>query len=402
MLENLILLSLSIAALALLFRPKIQLSVNWQATVTPLASIIGSGFLVAAPLLSQAVNGWAFFAMLGIVLIAYGIGAVIRYNIRFAEPMLNQNSGSMLQLTIERISSLILGIAYIISVAFYLRLLASFLLRGIDIESDIMANVITTVILLIIAVIGLLRGLNGLEYMEKLAVNIKLAIIFSLLIGLAVFDIQWFQQAGNAITISPIDDWMHALQLLGGILLIVQGFETSRYLGEKYDAETRIYTMRNAQILSGVIYLCFIALLLPLIDNFSGGHDETAIIGISALVATILPAMLIVAAVMSQFSAAVADTAGTGGLVSEVTRNRLKPQQGYLFVAAIAIILIWTASIYEIITIASRAFAAYYFLQCIVALLASRGRGHYRQRVGFMIMASILLFVVIFAIPGDG
>jgi hypothetical protein len=117
------------------------------------------------------------------------------------------------------------------------------------------------------------------------------------------------------------------------------------------------------------------------------------------MISTILPAMLIVAAVMSQFSAAVADTAGSGGLLSEFSHRRMTPRHGYLLVAVMAIILIWSASIFEIITIASRAFALYYLLQCVVALIASRGHGHFAQRVGFVVMASILLLVVLFAIP---
>jgi len=52
---------------------------------------------------------------------------------------------------------------------------------------------------------------------------------------------------------------------------------------------------------------------------------ETAIIALSDHVASILPMMLIVAAVMSQFSAAVADTLWAGGLLQEKSRNRVIP-----------------------------------------------------------------------------
>ncbi|VAW89884.1 hypothetical protein MNBD_GAMMA17-576, partial [hydrothermal vent metagenome] len=304
-------------------------------------------------------------------------------------------------LVVERFSGLVLSIAYVISVAFYLRLLASFVLRAMEIESEFLANIITTVILVFIALMGLWRGLGGLESLEKVAVNIKLAIIAALLVGLAWFDINWLAQADSEISYRPVEDWVYSLQLLAGILLIIQGFETSRYLGAEYDAETRIRTMRYAQLLSGVIYLLFIGLSLPLLGDFHDQRDETAIISLSAVVASILPAMLIVAAVMSQFSAAVADTAGSGGLLSEFSRRRLTPGFGYALVAVVAIVLVWSASIFEIITIASRAFALYYLLQCVVALIASRGRGHLIQRVGFIAIASLLLLVVLFAIP-DG
>ncbi len=407
MLENALLFTVAIVVIALLFQSRVRHSRDWRATVTPLASIIGSGFLVAAPLLAHAVNSWALPAMAGIVLVAYGIGGVIRYNIRYAEPLLNGDQESRDQqssflLVVERFSGLVLSVAYVISVAFYLRLLASFVLRAVEVESEFAANMITTVVLVFIASMGLWRGLGGLESLEESAVNIKLAIIAALLVGLAWFDMNWLAQAGSAINYRPVEDWPYALSLLAGILLIIQGFETSRYLGSEYDAETRIRTMRYAQILSGAIYLLFIGLSLPLLGGFHEQRDETAIITLSATVAAVLPAMLTLAAVMSQFSAAVADTAGSGGLLSEFSHRRLMPRHGYVLVATIAIILVWSASIFEIITIASRAFAFYYLLQCLVALIASRGRGHFVQRIGFVIMAVLLLLVVMFAIPDGG
>ena len=399
---DVLLFAVAAVVVMLLFQRRVRCSRDWRATVTPLASIIGSGFLVVAPLLAHAVNGWALLAMTAIVLLAYAIGWVVRYNIRYAEPLLSAERPPGALLVVDRFSSLALGIAYVISVAFYLRLLASFVLRAMEIESDFLANLITTGVLLFIAAVGLWRGLGGLEMLEETAVNIKLAIIAALLVGLAWFDINWLMRANDGILYRPVEEWPYTLRLLGGILLIIQGFETSRYLGARYDAETRIRTMRYAQILSGVIYLLFIGLSLPLLGDFHQQRDETAIITLSAMVAAVLPAMLIVAAVMSQFSAAVADTAGSGGLLSETSRRLLAPGPGYALVAAMATALVWSATIFEIIAFASRAFAFYYLLQCVVALLASRGRGHLAQRAGFAVIAALLLLVVLFAIPDGG
>ena len=58
--------------------PKIRKSELWVATMTPLASIIGSGFLVVVPLLAFTVGRWAAPAMLALVLIAYGAGSAMR------------------------------------------------------------------------------------------------------------------------------------------------------------------------------------------------------------------------------------------------------------------------------------------------------------------------------------
>jgi len=63
MFENALLLTVAIVAIAFLFQSRVRHSRDWRATVTPLASIIGSGFLVAAPLLAHAVNGWALLGL---------------------------------------------------------------------------------------------------------------------------------------------------------------------------------------------------------------------------------------------------------------------------------------------------------------------------------------------------
>ncbi|GMQ76311.1 MAG: hypothetical protein BMS9Abin01_1583 [Gammaproteobacteria bacterium] len=251
MIENTVLLAAALLAAAWLFRPALRRSTSWIATVTPLASVIGSGFLVLAPLLARAVDGWALAAMTAIVVLAYGIGAVIRFNIRHAEPLLDADDAPRPLLGVERLSDL--------------------------------------------------------------------------------------------------------------------------------------------------------ALASPLLAAFHGTRDETAIISMSAQVAAVPPAMLVVAAVMSQFSAAVADTAGGGGLFNEFSRRHIPLNRSYLLVVLAAIVIVWSADIFEIIVLASRAFAFYYFLQCLVGLIASTRATRLKNgrlwRTYLVLMALVLLLVVLFAIP---
>ena len=47
----------------LIFSKRVKNSQDWQATVTPLASIMGSGFLVSAPLLSGVAGNYAVLCM---------------------------------------------------------------------------------------------------------------------------------------------------------------------------------------------------------------------------------------------------------------------------------------------------------------------------------------------------
>lgn len=403
LLYNGALIVIAATALFVLLRPGARGGAQWRATVTPLASIIGSGFLVIAPLLHQIVNGWAPLAILAIVLLAYGVGGALRFNIRYLEPRLSEDPSRPL-VALERLSGFALAGAYIVSVAFYVRLLAAFLLRGLDIESPVAANAIASAILLFIGAIGIRRGLHGLEWLEEYAVAIKLAIIASLLVGLGVYDYAWYSRSGAMLSMATPDDWGHTLQLLGGVLLVVQGFETSRYLGDEYDAPTRIRSMRRAQLIAAAVYVLFVGLSLPLLAGWEAAVNETALIGLAEDVAWVLPGMLIVAATMSQFSAAVADTIGGGGLFAEGTGHRVSVLYSYGAISVLAVVLVWRTDVFELVAYASRAFAFYYLLQTLAALAVA-----YRMRDGmylarllmFAVLAVILLLIVLFAVPAE-
>lgn len=100
-----------------------------SATVTPLASIFGSGFLVIAAILSAAVGRYAVFAMVGICALAFAIGMVMRHNIRHVEPLLFNRKLPAWPARLELVSDFALVLAYVISVTLYLRIMASFALN---------------------------------------------------------------------------------------------------------------------------------------------------------------------------------------------------------------------------------------------------------------------------------
>ena len=116
--------------LFVLLRPRFLGNDTWRATSTPLASIIGSGFLVSVPILGNLLGSWAIIAMVILLVIAYLVGGAIRENIAYVvEPLLeNGNAGGPI-LSIERLSQLVLTFAYFISVAYYLNLFAHFMLK---------------------------------------------------------------------------------------------------------------------------------------------------------------------------------------------------------------------------------------------------------------------------------
>lgn len=384
--------------------PKIRNNSWWHATVTPLASIIGSGFLVIAPLLASVAGSYAVIAMIVIIVLAYAIGHAIRFNILNSEQLERSNNGPKGLSLAARISSVSLTIAYVISVAFYIRLLASFALSLTPFAGDGTEDILATVILAAIGIIGWVHGLKGLEMVETISVSIKLSIIIALLFALFFHNVDtgvWSADLPHA----DVDNLMR-LRMLGGMLLVVQGFETSRYLGGAYPAAMRARTMLWAQLSSAVIYILFVALIVPVLIYLPAGKaDETAIIGISSHVAWILPFLLVFAALMSQLSAGIADTVGAGGLVVEETKKRVPERLAYPVLIAFSIALIWLFNIFEVIAIASRTFAFYYMMQAIIAFIVARkvltGRKRVVQLSWFAFLAVLLALVVIFAVPAE-
>ncbi len=64
-----------------------------NATVTPAASIMGSGFLVSAPLLAGVVANLVVVCRGTLLALAYLVGGAIRFNIRYSEPIENKRYG---------------------------------------------------------------------------------------------------------------------------------------------------------------------------------------------------------------------------------------------------------------------------------------------------------------------
>ena len=384
--------------LALLFSGRVRRSRGWRATVTPLASIIGSGFLVIAPLLAATAGRYSLLAIAALVGLGYLCGEVIRFNIVHIEPMLgNPEQGSVVA-TLERLSKVALGAAYIISVAFYLELLSAFLLRGLHIRNEVGADIVTTLFLLFIGIMGKLYGLGMLESMEEYSVSVKLAIIAGLLAGLAYFNANLALTGQWHLQFPDNDFTLGSFRTLLGALIVVQGFETSRFLGKKYDANERVRTMRFAQIVSGAIYCIFVALVAAVITP-DLEVTETEIVDLSGRVSPVLPAALILAAAMSQFSASVADTVGAGGLLFETSRSKLSLRNSYLVIALAAVWLAWTTNVFEIISLASRAFALYYCLQALEAGVVAFGKKMLGRTVLFVLLSLFLLLITAFANP---
>jgi hypothetical protein len=369
-----------------------------DATSTPLSSIFGSGFLIIVPILAGAVGRYSVVAMAAVCLLAYAVGSVIRFNIKHAEPVLAATPGEA-TLSFERSSDLALVLAYVISVCLYLHILSAFVLAGLHLDNELNEDLLTTTVIAVITLIGITKGLKALDILEQWGLYVTLLIIVLLLAGFAHYDwTAWQSTSGIKLTTALEHTPWEVLTIVAGTLIVVQGFETPRYLGGTFDSGTRIRASRWSQIISTVVYILFVALAMPVVHTLNGKYDDDSLIALVGVAASLLVVPLIAAAALSQFSAAVADTLAATGNMQETTHGHLKAKWGCVMVGGGAIALTWSANTLEILALASRAFAFYYLLQCLVAISVSKSS---IQRAGMAVIALALGFIAVFAVPAS-
>ncbi len=388
---NGLILLVVVATGGLLLYPKLANAPLWRATITPLASIIGSGFLVLGPILNIGFGAAAPLVMAALCGIAYLFGSAIRFNIHCVADAAHRPA---IVETIETFASAVLAFAFIISVAYYLNLFGAFGISLTALDDGYHARLLTTAVFVVILVVGWTRGFSALERLEQISVGIKLAIIAGLLFGLAVHFGQAARTGELALYPATLSGWP-AITMVLGLIVTVQGFETSRYLGETYDEETRVRSMRLAQIVSTIIYITYIVLLA---FAFAPG-TLTAIIDLMEIVAPVLPVLLVATALSAQFSAAVADTSGSGGLIADISRNRVPPKLAYLVLVGTGVVLTWTADVFEIISYASRAFGAYYALQAGIAAFSAWLAGDLKRTALFVPLGLLGIIITVVGQP---
>ncbi|MCC0015295.1 MAG: APC family permease [Rhodobiaceae bacterium] len=383
---------------AVLFHPRLVRARLWRATITPLASIIGSGFLVLGPLLEVSYGAYAPLAMAFLCVLAYAFGDAVRFNIAALDASANRGH---LSERLERSASWVLAFAYIISVAYYLNLFGAFGVSLTEVNDAVHAKLLTTSIFLFVLLTGWTRGFTALEKLEQLSVSFKLAIIAGLILGLAIY-FAGHAASGELVVNPSTRTGAGALALVFGLVVTVQGFETSRYLGDEYDAKTRIRSMRLAQWISTAIYMVYIGLMAYVFPAGELELKETEIVSMMDLVAPILPLLLVAAALSAQLSAAVADTGGAGGLFVELTRRRVDEKHAYLLLVGIGLAVTWLFNVFEIIAYASRAFALYYGMQAAIAAATAHERGAPAWRVlAYGALAALGLAIAVFGTPAE-
>lgn len=370
-----------------------------RATVTPLASIFGSGFLIIVPILERTLGGYAAVGMAGVLAVAWWAGNAVRHNVAYTEPRLADGTLDRRTRRVEATGNWIIVAAYVASVALYVRILAQFVVGYVADGSDVAERLVACGVIVAIIAVGLLRGFDGLDALERVALAVVLLLVTILIVVFGVFDVG--RAGGGGLDVAGIPEGVGAVRavlVLGGMVITVQGFETVRFLGDEYDAETRIRSSRIAQGVAAVVYLLFVAVATPLMNSATGGAPDADLLGFVERVAPALALPLVLCAVLSQFSAATADTVAADGNVRVLPGVHMTSRTVYLLIGLASCALALTIPTFTLVTVASRAFAAYYALKAYVAMRTSTTR---RERVSRGALAIVMLAIAALALPAD-
>ena len=156
------------------------------ASVTPLASILGSGLLIIVPVLERTLGVFSIFGAVAICAVAWVVGTVIRHNVLVVEPL---ETAGMLDVTTKRlgtVSDAVIVIAYMISVALYLRIMAQYIVGFFESNGPaFLQPLIACVAVAIIVGIGALRGFLGLDRLDR--VSLAAVLVLTTVLGIVLF-----------------------------------------------------------------------------------------------------------------------------------------------------------------------------------------------------------------------
>ncbi len=367
-----------------------------RASVTPLASIFGSGFLIIVPLLERSMGSLAVIGVVAICAIAWLVGSAIRHNIVAIEPRAESGELDKGDRRLERAGDVLIAIAYVISVALYLRIMAEYLIRYVAPGTGWAVSAVACAAAAGIVLVGVTRGFRGLDLTERVALIAVLVLTTALGVAFVGSDLGRLLGDGLELPAAGGKGVWKTLLLLGGLVITVQGFETVRYLGEEYDAPTRIWASRVAQAVAASIYVGFVVVATPLMGIGTAAGADTTLVDITERVAPLLTLPLVLCAILSQLSAATADTVAADGNLREQAPNALGGRRAYLLSGGAAIGLILTIPTLTIVVVASRAFAAYYCVQCVTAMRTSEALP---AKLGFAALALLLAAITLLAQP---
>ena len=377
----------------ILYRPFIQNSTKYQATVVPLANIMDVGFILFSPAIVLLAGFRAPFFMLAICLVAIAAGFTMAYNIRHYEPIEGEGGRpDRFEITSEWA---LLG-ASVVNIAYYTMLLVALVLLPFDANSPDRRSVIGAIVLVVLIVIGLSGGMSWLNKQGDRTTAFNLSAVIGVVVAFLVFNMQEWLGGRWGIGESP-DMSGEDIRKMIGLFAIVQGFEASRYIGVRFGAEQRITTMRVAQGIASVVFVVFIlALLAVFLPPGDQATDGTAIFVASEFVGETLPWLLLLAAIGSQTSAIIGATSSRSDML---VHHKVSRKLTFPLILVPAILLVVLVDINVAVNLASRVFAVYFTIQAALAGILAARKKNWLAVAGFVAVGLVMLVILIYGLP---
>jgi hypothetical protein len=144
-------------------------------------------------------------------------------------------------------------------------------------------------------------------------------------------------------------------------------------------------------------------LLTPFLMQAQSAEGVAGILDIMKLVAPIMGTLVLIGAVSSQLSAAIADSIGSGGLIVEVSRRKFGVRSAFMAASTLSIVVVWLTDPFQVIALASRAFAVFYAMQAVLAIWVSRRSnvGGLPLQAGFALVCLICVIAAIAGAPAE-
>jgi hypothetical protein len=96
------------------------------AVVTPLASILGSGLLIIVPVLEGTLGALSVVGAVAVCAVAWLAGTAVRHCVLVVEPLTESGDLDATTRRLDRLADAVIVVAYVISVALYLRIMAQY------------------------------------------------------------------------------------------------------------------------------------------------------------------------------------------------------------------------------------------------------------------------------------
>ena len=212
-----------------LYRRKVQESVTYKATVVPLAEIMDVGFIVFSPVVILPFGYDATWAMLGLCVLGILTGFAISYNIKNYEPLIGKPD------RLHRWNSVAIWallVASVVNVAYYAQLLMTLVWLPLgDLYSPQLVTATAALLLGILTIYGFAKGLFALNDLGNKATAFNLSAIAAVLVAFAAYNVQRLVGGDFDLPHFNAPDNAQAFRKLLGLFVLVQGFESSRYIG---------------------------------------------------------------------------------------------------------------------------------------------------------------------------